>query len=103
MLQRISPTLLVELRDSNSVVVGVIALVYLGSNPGKTRSEGISLKGDISRQSDNTPPHCWMRDGLGLFIKLLPNVISLAEDKSCTRELELKNNLSGGRELEGFI
>lgn len=58
MLQRISPTLLEELRDSNSAVICVIALVYLGSNPEKTRSEGISLKGGVCRQGDNTPPRC---------------------------------------------
>jgi len=29
-----------------------------------------------------------MKDGLRLFINLLPNVISLAEDKSHTIELE---------------
>jgi len=57
-LQRISPTDLEELRDSNSVVMFMIALVYLGSTPGKTRSEGIFLKGGICRQDDNTPPQC---------------------------------------------
>lgn len=55
-LQRVSPTLLEELRDSNSIVICVIALVYLGSTPGKTRSEGISLKGGTCREGDNTPP-----------------------------------------------
>lgn len=58
MLQMISPAVLEELRDSNSVVVCVVALVYLGSNPGKTRSEGVSLTGSVCRQGGNTPPQC---------------------------------------------
>lgn len=88
MLQRVSRTLLKALRDSNSIAVCAVALFCLGSTPGKIRSEGISLTGSILRQGDNTLPQGWMRNELGLFISLLPNVISLAEYRSYTRELE---------------
>lgn len=84
-LQGISLNLLEELSHNSSVVVCVVCL---GSTPGKTRSEGISLKGGVYVDKMTTPPQCAMRDGLGLFINLLSNVISLAEEKSCTRVLE---------------
>lgn len=66
--------------------------VWSGKHSRKNKVRRYSLKGVMRTQGDNTPPRYWMRDGLGLFINLLPNVISLTDDKSCTRVRDLREN-----------